>query len=1095
MSQLINSYPVFEGNQVLTSSQLNQMGAYLDEQNRLTRVKLIGSGTVCGLNLKLNTTTPPVIEISKGLGVTSEGYLMSVGDCELNRYRPYHLPSGMTYLPFVDPDTRQQDVELFELISIDQDVSGETDIKFLDEPSDFLSDKVVMLFYECVDDSLKSCLGQSCDDRGINRIFTLRKLLVSITDLENKIIPRTCVPDNQNNAKYNLPRFIIGEPRFRPDTPESSDYNLFSKNYVEQILNDTFISDFSPSSTSIYNALFDTLRQTYTDFAGILAPVYGGSNPFVNLPYEDWTLFLNMNSSGPRYLGVQYFYDFIKDLILAYNEFYDTAFEVLSECCPNMNCFPKHLLLGEVISDDNSTPSQYRNFFTPSEAISGNKDGIDKLVMLHKRMVLMTRSFDLDRINNPSTTPVPPSSLGKPVLITPSNEKSGPLSLRSIPYYYNINEAEEGLGTLESNWSYKYIKQDLFKHGLKPLAYGNQNPIQLNIEDPIKTPLFYDIDSYNFLRIEGAIRQSYIDVEDELDNLRTRFNLPFNYLTVRLSGEPFDNIEDRCNFEDINTQYLMLRNHIRGMSCNLFDRIAIIRRGVQIKPLPDFLNALIWQANSGAEEKGSVDQPIVAYTEPSQVREGTIIREASQTRESNQDLEANQFEMERIDFGLIPVYAIRRNMSEAVQYLQSNLLELARNLNDLCEELLPFNFSDFDFGYTGTSPNQESGFIQTYLDAKQFAINITVAQNQILDLIERSKTLSNTPELYSNVVSYFNSFKELINSFINDNEYKALTTLYYLYQYRIEYLRQNDIKLFSNFIKKNPGISHQAGVPKGGTYVMVVSGNPVEVNPPTREYAVAIKSKTKALKVDLEKFKFKKEKSFEDRKRAKKVEADLLALEGIQAELTDGVPIASLPTPNLLDGDQVIADFTLPYLINCDCSCDEIPAPTVESELNIPALTSPVIAEYSLGDYSYAREIQKSGGSNLMFIDVSDAVQYNKNRYSDVNIKLYLVDNNGVKIDFIIPIRERDGEQQSFQEDLMATYNHPNDPGNTVKYGMAGISYSAGKWSLTYRPSQSGNGEHFRGVDSFYYTFEIINPSTQAVLQNGTRSVVTVNVG
>jgi hypothetical protein len=71
MSQLINSYPVFEGNQVLTSSQLNQMTAYLDEQNRLTRVKLIGSGVVCGLKLDAElTVNPPIIHISKGIGVT-----------------------------------------------------------------------------------------------------------------------------------------------------------------------------------------------------------------------------------------------------------------------------------------------------------------------------------------------------------------------------------------------------------------------------------------------------------------------------------------------------------------------------------------------------------------------------------------------------------------------------------------------------------------------------------------------------------------------------------------------------------------------------------------------------------------------------------------------------------------------------------------------------------------------------------------------------------------------------------------------------------------------------------------------------------------
>lgn len=1081
MSQLINSYPVFEGNQVLTSSQLNQMAAYLDEQNRLTRVKLIGSGVVCGMKLDLESTEiPPIINISKGIGVTSEGYLMSIGDCALNRYRPYHLPSGMTYLPFVDPNTRQQDVELFELISVDQNVDGESGIQFLNEPSDFLSDKVVMLFYECVDDDLKSCLGKSCDDRGMNRIFTLRKLLVSISELENKIIPRTCVPDKQNNAKYNLPRFIIGEPKFQPNTPESTSYNEFSQNYVEQILNDTFISEFLPSNTSLYDALFNALRQTYTDFAGVLAPVYGGTNPFNGLPDVSWTSFLNQQSAGPRYLGIQYFYDFIKDLILAYNEFYDAAFELMSECCPNMNCFPKHLLLGEVIAaGDECTPSKYRNYFTPSEAITGNNDGLDRLVMLHKRMVLMTRKFNLSIVNNPSTEPIPPNPLGQPVLITPSNEKRDPLSMRSIPYYYFINEEEAGLGSLEENWSYKFIKECLFKHGLRPLAYGNQDIVQISNQGPIKTPLYYDIDAYNFLRIEGAIRQRYLDVEDELDSLRSRFNLPFNFLTVRLSGEAFDDIKERCNFDDIRTQYLMLRDHLKGMSCGLFDRIAIFDREVQLKQPPAFLSPFLQQANSGALEKGSIAQPQIGWVAP---RMASSVAQLDPTGR-----EEISPEFEAVNLKLIPVFAQRRNMTEAVTYVQTNLLELARKLHGVCATMLPFDLNEFDFGYTGTTPNQEDGFIQTYLSAKQFAINLTVGQNQILDLVERSKTLSNTPELYANLVSYFDGYKELLASFIGDNEYKTLSTLYYLYEYRLEYLRQNDIKLFSNFIKKHPGVSHQAGVPKGGTYIMVVTGNPVQINPPSRDYAVAIRQRIKFLEVDLAKAKYQPAKSFEQEQKVKKQQAEMLELTTIQLELAEGVPVTPRPNPNLLNGDQVIADFTLPYLIDCDCTCDEIPAPTTESAINMPALTAPYIAEYSLGDYAYAKSMQKSGGTGLMTIDVSEALQFDRNQYSDSNIKLYLVDKNGTKVAYNFEIPADGG---SMQQNLMPTFNNPNDPGNTQQYGTAGITYQNGKWSLTYVPVQG-----FSGVDSFYYTFELINPSNQAVLQNGTKSVVTVNVG
>ena len=1121
MSQLTNSYPVFEGNQVLTSSQLNQMVTYLDEQNRLTRVKLIGSGAVCGLELKLDTTTtPPLLNISKGLGVSSEGYLMSLGDCVINRYRPYQLPSSFPYPPFVNPDTKLQDVSLYELISIDTDIEDGTTANFLNEPSGFLDDKVVLLFMETVDSDLKSCLGRSCDDRGMNRTFTLRALLVNKTDLELKIIPRTCTPNGTLNAKYELPKFIIRNPRFEPNTVQSTNYNEFSKNYVNQILGNGFISDFSPSNNTLYQSLFNALRQTYTDFAGILAPVYNGNNPFAGLPNSTWTNFLNQQSSGPRYLGIQYFYDFIKELILAYNEFYDAAFGLMSECCPDMNCFPKHLLLGEVIGGSTCVPSKYRNYFTPSPAVVENTDALERLIMLHKRMVLMTQKFNLSIINNPSTTPVPPNTLGQALLITPSNEKRGPLGERAIPYYYRINE-ESSLGTLNENWSYRFIKECLSRHGLKPLAYGNQDVVQVRDQGPVVTPLFYDTDQYNFLRIEGAIRQDYIAVEQQLETFKTQFNLPFNFVTVRLSGQPFDDIKKRCNFDDIKTQYLMSRTKLKDLSCSLFDKIAVTSgEGVRLKPLPSFISAFLRQANSGEGVLGSVIQ--------AQVGVQTIAANSVAAADSNiqpqersalmmLNTEELAFAERAVGITQIPIYATRRTMSQAILYFQTNLLELARKLNMICNQFLPFDFNEFDYGYTGTTPNKQDGFIQTYLGAKQYAINCTVAINQIFDLVERSRKQSNSPSLYSNVVLYFTNSLESMNKLIADNEYKSLTNLYYLYQYRLQYLNINDPRLFSNFIKKHPGVSHQAGVPKGGTYVMVVNGNPVEVNAPSRDFAVGINRRLKQLNIELATLQFQTIKSFEEVQKLQLIQGEKIQLEKTQLELATGVPFSPfIPVLNTLNSNQVIADFTLPYLINCDCTCDEIPPPTTDSALNIPAISVPFVAQYSLGDFAYSNPIMKidarqskivkkaeaeaaqvsDAKSRIMTIDVKDALQYDTERYSEQQIRLYIVNKNGVRQDYRnyqdVKAESGTSERQLPQQYVgqMNTFNHPNDPSNSVQYGTAGVILNNGVSTFLYYEPLT----EFVGIDSFYYTFDIVDLVTGSVLQTGTRSVVTVAV-
>ena len=67
-----NTYPIFEADQVLTADHLNEMFNYLEEQERWTRAKLIGSGIVCGLEVSLANSNNTVV-ITKGAGLTSKG--------------------------------------------------------------------------------------------------------------------------------------------------------------------------------------------------------------------------------------------------------------------------------------------------------------------------------------------------------------------------------------------------------------------------------------------------------------------------------------------------------------------------------------------------------------------------------------------------------------------------------------------------------------------------------------------------------------------------------------------------------------------------------------------------------------------------------------------------------------------------------------------------------------------------------------------------------------------------------------------------------------------------------------------------------------
>src|SRR5260221_9815631 len=110
MGVMQDHFPVFEANQVLTSGHLNDVFSYLDEQTRLTRSKLVGIGIVCGLDIKLEIGGGTAIHLSKGCGVTSEGYLIvEPADVSLVSYRAnYLIPADPDYSPFVDAATKLQ---------------------------------------------------------------------------------------------------------------------------------------------------------------------------------------------------------------------------------------------------------------------------------------------------------------------------------------------------------------------------------------------------------------------------------------------------------------------------------------------------------------------------------------------------------------------------------------------------------------------------------------------------------------------------------------------------------------------------------------------------------------------------------------------------------------------------------------------------------------------------------------------------------------------------------------------------------------------------------------------------------------------------
>src|SRR5213592_851003 len=95
---IANNFPVFEADQVLSNRHLNDLFNYLDQQDRLTRSKLIGSGIVCGLEI---VYTQEGIHVTRGAAVTSQGFMLLHCENDYTHHIPYSTPEKPKDLSFI----------------------------------------------------------------------------------------------------------------------------------------------------------------------------------------------------------------------------------------------------------------------------------------------------------------------------------------------------------------------------------------------------------------------------------------------------------------------------------------------------------------------------------------------------------------------------------------------------------------------------------------------------------------------------------------------------------------------------------------------------------------------------------------------------------------------------------------------------------------------------------------------------------------------------------------------------------------------------------------------------------------------------------
>ncbi|HSK33774.1 MAG TPA: hypothetical protein VK903_09835, partial [Propionicimonas sp.] len=521
------TYPVFEANQVLTNAHLNDLFEYLDEQNRLTRANLIGIGIVCGLQLEFNGTG--TIRITKGCGITSEGYLiLEPADVDLVAVRPYTLPTDYGYPPFVDATLNPPlQYPLWELLD-DEDEAGAV---LLTDPLLGLDQKAVLLFLELRRDGQRNCAPNNCDDRGTQVTATLRRLLVDVTDLDRIIAAGGTSTYLGADLTERLQLPDLRMPRF--DVPNTGPVGTAE---VLQAFQQTFRAGGLAAATGA------ALTQLYAAFRPVVIDLFA-VNPFSTFGNRFGFLDTTPITTGQvRFL--QYYWDLFDDLLAAYDELRWKGVDLLCACCPPSEAFPRHLMIG-VLDPVTFDAADYRHHFVRSAAVGDCADRTRQVRQLFRRLVEMMTSF--------SDVPA-----DRGIRATPSRWGDAPVSVKAIPFYYE----QDGTPPLYELWdpvrtAHRRANQNL---GYRSGAYVPPAP-------PFVTdPLRYDLEPNNFLRIEGHLGLDVQSVLKSLLALRRSRRLPFEVVALRTGAfeenAAVDLRNEDCRFRDLETLYDTLRSEL-----------------------------------------------------------------------------------------------------------------------------------------------------------------------------------------------------------------------------------------------------------------------------------------------------------------------------------------------------------------------------------------------------------------------------------------------------------------------------------------------------------------------------------------------------
>ncbi|WP_046744645.1 hypothetical protein [Kordia zhangzhouensis] len=775
-----NIYEEFLPDQVLTHKNLNKVVNYFEDQDRLSRVYLIGVGIGCGIDIVSYSESE--IVIGQGVGITTDGDIIKT---ETRRFQYYgELTDRANYALFEG----KQVYEVYE-----QEEAGRlTDelplSSFTSTEPGSLKEYILVAYVENYTEDEGLCGGSGCDETG-NKVYSNLKFLLIHKNNYNDLISEDTIYRSHDVLAYydSLPELCLPRLLLTKDNTTSgiSIHNQFKDSFFLK-------ADLYNGISTIINKFQH--RINFAKFGVTIAQIANYLDDIFTVGEEQF---------------IQYKYDLLKDLIDTYQEIRDLVLHTRFECVANINAFPKHLLLGTL---ESQTRLQTRHNFYPSPTVSENEENLLAIRALCIRFFNQLKEY---KIPNVSTAAIK---------VTPSRSYEFKLSERSIPYYY------ETKNSLISNWNPIAIQQRKSKH---QLGYHVSNLANIPC---VQKPLEYNHLGKDFYRIEGHLGKDFRLALRKINSLKSKYNLAFDVKAVSI-GFPVNKVtldDDKCETKDYS---ILLKTWEQEFNCTAESATEFFQK-YQYDNLGDNDTSTSVYYGYANYQPMYVLELLNKRKKKANATEETTNIDKLAARTINTNVASAEAQVEAryessIQYAMDQAYQYIGNQNVPAGYVSGVALGI------IDEILGNVNRDDDYFFYTESAVKIVAGlseikrlFLQSldeiYITEKWTALN------NAIDVLcaDVDQVLFAISEAGENSTFGSRTHDKMYEYFIYDlSKLCCLKDKFAWLKTQIDAIRYDIYKelILSRLIEKHPGAEHMAGVPKGGTFLMVYLGGTEEL--------------------------------------------------------------------------------------------------------------------------------------------------------------------------------------------------------------------------------------------------------------------------